>query len=134
MKKKEIEKDIERENERENDCPFLFSRVEEHLNMTGHNYVAQCCWLQMLAAIIPHFRRGVSAPDPYNGVNAAVAEMTHTKEMREKERTKRVLYSKKERADELHYERPEQDSESRSISLYKLFLLAQRKEGDNKEG
>lgn len=64
--------------------------------MTGHNYVAQCCWLQMFTAIIPHFRRGVSTPDPYNGVNAAVAEMTHTKETREKERTKRALYSKNE--------------------------------------
>ncbi|TSQ92650.1 hypothetical protein Baya_11432 [Bagarius yarrelli] len=43
----------------------------------------------MLAAIIPHFRRGVSTPDLYNGVNAAVAEMTHTKETKEKEPTKR---------------------------------------------
>lgn len=92
--KKEREREmIEKELYRERAIVLSFS-VEEHLNMTGHNYVAQCCWLQMLAAIIPHFRRGVSAPDPYNGVNAAVAEMTHTKETREKERTKRVLYSK----------------------------------------
>lgn len=54
---------------------------------------AQCCWLQMLAAIIPHFRKGVSAPGPYNGVNAAATKRTHTKKMKEKEQVKRTIIS-----------------------------------------
>lgn len=79
--------------EREIFCPF--SAVEEHLNMTGHNYVSFCCWLQMRAlcciSALSISLKGLCAADPYNRVNAAVFEMINTKETRQKDKDAKKL-------------------------------------------
>lgn len=75
------QKDQWKAGEREIFGPF--SAVEEHLNMTGHNYASLRCWLQM-HALCYNFTlsislKGLCTADPYNRVNAAVFEMINTK-------------------------------------------------------
>lgn len=87
------QKDQWKAGEREIFGPF--SAVEEHLNMTGHNYALLRCWLQM-HALCYNFTlnislKGLCTVEPYNRVNAAVFEMINTKETRRKDKAAKKL-------------------------------------------
>lgn len=91
------QKDQWKAGEREMFGPF--SAIEEHLNMTGHNYALLCCWLQMHALcynFTPSISlKGLCTADPYNRVNAAVFEMINTKETRRKDKAAKKTTTKK---------------------------------------